>query len=183
MDDKMRQEFGDDYYSEDGEDTLTNRFLTFRLGDEEYGIEIRYVIEIIGIQKIAAVPNMPVFIKGVVNLRGQVIPVMDVRTRFGMPEYHYDERTCIIVVRSEDSLIGLIVDTVKEVIDIPAENISAPPKVARGNSAKYLQGIGRVDDSVKILIAVDALLQDEEHAELSTISERGGVQGKEVNPT
>ncbi|MHC4886759.1 MAG: chemotaxis protein CheW [Planctomycetota bacterium] len=113
-----RDALDDELYDEDDEDTQENRFLTFRLGDEDYGIEIRHVIEIVGIQKITDVPDMPDFVKGVINLRGQVIPVMDVRLRFHMDPRDYDERTCVIVVQLETATVGLVVDTVQEVREI-----------------------------------------------------------------
>ncbi|MGL6193770.1 MAG: chemotaxis protein CheW, partial [Thermoguttaceae bacterium] len=108
----------------ENEDTLKNMYLTFRLGNEDYGIEIRYVTEIVGMQKITEVPDMPPFVKGVVNLRGQVIPVLDMRLRFNMESRNYDERTCIIVVNINGAQVGLVVDTVNEVRNIDDELIS-----------------------------------------------------------
>ena len=136
----------------EGEDTLANMYLTFHLGGEDYGIEIRYVTEIVGMQKITEVPDMPDFVKGVVNLRGQVIPVVDVRIRFSMEAKAYDERTCIVVVKLGETQIGLVVDTVNEVRTIAEDNISPPPKVADNDSAHYIQGMGKVDDEVVILL-------------------------------
>lgn len=148
------------------EDTMKDMYLTFRLGDEDYGIEIRYVTEIVGIQRITEVPDMPHFIKGVVNLRGQVIPVMDVRLRFSMDVRDYDERTCVVVVNLRDSLIGLVVDTVNEVRTIPEDNVSPPPKVASTESTRYIHGMGKVGDEVKILLDVSRLLFEDELEEL-----------------
>ena len=105
------------------EDTQKDKYLTFHLGSEDYGIEIRHVTEIIGIQKITVIPEMPDYIKGVINLRGKIIPVMDVRIRFRLPERAYDERTCVVVVNIRDAAIGLVVDTVSEVADIPESQI------------------------------------------------------------
>ena len=95
---------------DENEDTQEGKYLTFQLNEEEYGIEIGYVTEIIGLQNINVVPDMPHYIRGVINLRGKVIPVMDVRLRFGAPERQYDERTCIIVINVKEQSIGLIVD-------------------------------------------------------------------------
>jgi len=157
----------DDLFDEENEDTQKDKYLTFQLGDEDYGIEIRHVTEIIGIQKITEVPDMPDFVKGVINLRGQVIPVMDVRTRFHMTPRDYDDRTCVIVVRINDSAIGLVVDTVNEVADIPEEAVSPPPMVSKGEGSRYLQGMGKIGDEVKILLDVNRLLHDEALVQLT----------------
>ncbi len=149
---------------EEDEDTQEDKFLTFFLEKEEYGLEIRHVTEIIGIQSITGVPDMPHYVKGVINLRGKVIPVMDVRLRFGMEERTYDDRTCIIVINIDDYLVGLIVDQVSEVLDIPKNNIEPPPKVKKGESSRFIQGMGKVGDRVKILLNAHKLLfhQNEE---------------------
>lgn len=149
------------------EDTQREKYLTFRLGDETYGIEIRHVREIIGIQKITEVPEMPDFICGVINLRGQVIPVMDVRTRFKMSRRDYDDRTCVIVVEVQDSTMGLVVDTVSEVADIPDTEVQPPPKVNKAASSRYIKGMGKTGDEVKILLDADKLLYDEELSKMA----------------
>ena len=148
----------------ENEDTLKNMYLTFRLGNEDYGIEIRYVTEIVGLQKITEVPDMPIFVKGVVNLRGQVIPVLDVRLRFNMQSRDYDERTCIIVVNVGGSQVGLVVDTVNEVRNIDDDQISPPPKTAGADSARYIQGMGKVGEEVIILLEGQRLLYENEVA-------------------
>jgi purine-binding chemotaxis protein CheW len=158
------EELDHDQYDED-EDTQKDKFLTFHLAGEDYGIEIRYVTEIIGIQKITEVPEMPDFIKGVINLRGKVIPVMDVRIRFDLPPRDYDNRTCIIVVDINDTAIGLVVDQVREVADIPAEQIEPPP-MASMSRGQFIQGMGKINDEVKIILDVGQLLRDEELEEL-----------------
>ena len=144
-------------YGED-EDTQKDRYLTFHLGKEDYGIGIEHIIEIVGIQRITEVPDMPAFIKGVINLRGQVIPVMDVRLRFSMAPREYDDRTCVIVVRVNENSVGLIVDTVSEVRDISPDNIAAPPRNAGDCNNRYILGLGKVGDEVKILLDVNKLL-------------------------
>jgi len=146
-------------YEED-EDTQEDKYLTFILSREEYGIEIRHVTEIIGIQNITEVPDMPHYIKGVINLRGKVIPVMDVRLRFELEERPYDDRTCIIVINIDDQSVGLIVDRVSEVLDIPKGGVEPPPKVKRGESSRFIQGMGKVGDRVKILLNAHQLLFD-----------------------
>jgi len=138
------------------EDTLHGKFLVFKVGNEDFGIEIRHVTEIVGIQKINEVPDLPGYMKGVINLRGRVIPVMDIRTRFGMPDRDYDERTCIIVVQVEGETSGLIIDQVKEVTEIADDQIELPPARA-AQAGQYGKGIGKVSDEVKILLDVQRL--------------------------
>jgi purine-binding chemotaxis protein CheW len=149
------------------EDTQEGRFLTFSLAEEDYGIGISSVREIVGMQKISCIPEMPPFIRGVINLRGVVIPVMDVRMRFHMACSEYDERTCIVVVNLDNTLVGLVVDRVKEVIKVREDDISKPPHVAKTESAKYILGIARVADTVKILLDVSRLLHEDEISVMS----------------
>ena len=161
-------ELDDDLYDED-EDTQKDKYLTFHLAGEDYGIEIAYVTEIIGIQKITEVPDMPEFIKGVINLRGKVIPVMDVRLRFKFKTRDYDERTCIVVVDINNTAVGLVVDEVREVADIPEDQVEPPPKTGKGAASRYLKGMGKMDDDVKILLNVDKLLYEEELEQIATV--------------
>ncbi len=144
------------------DDSMKNRYLTFRVGDEDYGIEIMYVTEIVGMQKVTEVPDMPDYVKGVINLRGQVIPVMDVRTRFKIPPKEYDDRTCAIVVNMDSTIIGLIVDSVDEVMNISDEEISPPPAINESWSCRFINGMGKVNNRVKILLDVSRLLSNEE---------------------
>ncbi len=151
---------------EGAEDTLEGRNLTFALGEEEYGIEIRYVTEIVGIQSITDLPDTPDYLLGVINLRGKVIPVIDMRLRFHLPFREFDERTCIIVVNLRDTSVGLIVDTVSEVIEIPADHVEPPPRSEMGSHNRYISGLGRVEEEVKILLDMEQLLfEDKEMAE------------------
>jgi len=151
-----------DFLDEDDEDTQKDKYLTFTVGREDYGIEIYFVTEIIGIQKITDVPDMPAYVKGVINLRGKVIPVMDVRIRFRMPEREYDDRTCIVVVNVKGTSVGLVVDTVKEVADIPPAQIELPPEVADGSTQHYIKGLGKIGEDVKILLDVEKLVRSDE---------------------
>lgn len=167
MNDSERLEMG----MEEQEDTLENKYLTFSIGSEEYGIEIRYVTEIIGIQSITELPDMPGYVKGVINLRGKVIPVIDVRIRFGLKEREYDERTSIIVVNLSEMSVGLIVDTVSEVMDIAASNVEPPPRVSKGAGSRYIQGMGKVGEEVKILLNIQKLLLDDEIQQLKSGTE------------
>lgn len=141
------------------EDTQKGKFLTFCMGNEFYGIEIKYVTEIIGLQPITEIPEMPEYIKGIINLRGKIIPVMDVRLRFRKPFREYNDRTCIVVIEIREISIGLIVDTVSEVISIPDEEIVAPPNMAKEGN-KYIKGIGKVGSDVKLLLDSDKLLNE-----------------------
>jgi purine-binding chemotaxis protein CheW len=142
-------------------DTQENKYLTFAIGKENFGIEIRYVTEIIGIQAITEVPDMPLYVKGVINLRGKVIPVMDVRLRFGVEERSYDGRTCIIVINIDDQPVGLIVDRVLDVLDIQQSEIEPPP-IQKGKNNRFIQGLGKAGEQVKILLCVNKLLFDQE---------------------
>lgn len=144
--------------AEKSEDTLKDMYLTFRLGDEDYAVEIRYVTEIVGMQRITEVPDMPGYVKGVVNLRGQVIPVIDMRLRFHMVDRPYDERTCIIVINIKNRQVGLVVDTVNEVRTIEEANVSPTPKAGGGTGIDYISGLGKVGEEVKILLDANRLL-------------------------
>lgn len=144
------------------EDGLKDKYLHFQLGKEEYGLQIRYVTEIMGMQKITFLPGLPIFVKGVINLRGKVIPVIDVRLRFGLEERAYGERTCIIVADLNNVAVGLIVDSVKEVLDIPENQIEAPPKIKQAATSRYIQGLGKVGEQVLILLDVEKLLFEDE---------------------
>lgn len=151
---------------EQEEDTQKDRFLTFVLSNESYGIEIRHVTEIIGIQPITEVPELPDYIRGIINLRGKIIPVMDVRLRFKKNYREYNDRTCVIVIDIKDTCIGLIVDSVSEVITIPDAEIVAPPDMSKSGN-KYIKGIGKVGSEVKLLLDCDKLLSEEETENIS----------------
>lgn len=156
----IKERWDDDSLEEDDEDTQEDKYLTFVLNREEFGIEIRYVMEIIGMQNITEVPDVPRYIKGVINLRGKVIPVMDVRLRFEMEERAYDDRTCIVVICIDEQSVGLIVDRVSEVLDIPKGDIEPPPKGKRGENSRFIQGMGKAGEHVIILLNANQLLFD-----------------------
>ena len=151
------------------EDTQKGRFLTFSLGNESYGIEIKYVTEIIGIQTITEIPELPEYVKGVINLRGKIIPVMDVRLRFKKEAKEYNDRTCVIVIDINDISIGLIVDSVAEVLTIPEEDIVEPPKMNKSFSNRYIKNIGKVGNGVKLLLDCEKLLTEDELEDLSEV--------------
>lgn len=143
------------------EDTQKDKFLTFTLGKESYGIGIRHVTEIIGIQPTTEVPELPEYIRGIINLRGKIIPVMDVRLRFKKEFRDYNDRTCIIVIETKDVPVGLIVDSVSEVLSIPETEIVDPPNLGK-TSNRYIKGIGKIDDEVKLILDCDKLLTEDE---------------------
>lgn len=151
------------------EDTQKDKFLTFSLGNEFYGIEIKYVTEIVGMQPITEVPELPEYIRGIINLRGKIIPVMDVRLRFKKPIREYNDRTCIIVIDIKDIAIGLIIDSVSEVMSIPEGDIVLPPGASQGLNNRYIKGIGKVGNDVKLILDCDKLLNDEEADNLSNL--------------
>jgi len=137
------------------------KYLTFKLADEEYGVEILKVREINGVMDITAVPRMPAFMKGVINLRGKVIPVIDLRLKFGLEEIEHTEQTCIIVVDVGRDL-GIVVDTVSEVMDIASESIEPPPSMGVAVQRNFILGMGKVGDEVKILLDIDNVLSEDE---------------------
>lgn len=146
------------------EDTQKDKFLTFALDHQLYGMEIRHVTEIIGIQSITEVPELPEYIRGIINLRGKIIPVMDVRLRFRKEPREYNDRTCIIVVDIGHLSVGLIVDRVSEVLVIPDSEVVPPPEAARG--ASFMKGVGKVGSSVCLILDGDKLLSNEELEDL-----------------
>jgi len=147
---------------ENFEDTQKGKFLTFSVGREAYGIEIKFVTEIIGIQDITEVPELPNYVNGIINLRGKIIPVIDVRLRFKKQPKEYNDRTCIVVIEIKDISIGLIVDNVAEVINIDDNNIVPPPDIKTGFHNRYVRGIGKVGNGVKLLLDCDKLLNEDE---------------------
>lgn len=154
---------------EEEEDTQRGRFLTFSLEKERFGIEIRYVTEIIGIQEITEIPELPIFIKGIVNLRGQIIPVMDVRLRFRKQPQEYDDRTCVIVINVRDVSIGLIVDTVSDVVSISDEDIVEPPRLKGIFDNRYIKKVGMIQGKTYLILDCDKLFSGEELEELAEI--------------
>lgn len=144
------------------------KYLTFSLGDEEYGIGILKIKEIIGMMPITSVPQTPEFVKGVINLRGKVIPVIDLRLRFEMKPMEYTDRTCIIVVEIEGEsgnvLIGNVVDSVSEVLNIKNEDIEDPPTFGTKLNTESILGMAKLEGGVKILLDIDHVLNVQELA-------------------
>lgn len=152
----------------------TGKYLTFYLEEEEYGIGILKVKEIIGMMPITSVPRTPVFVKGVINLRGKVIPVVDLRIKFGMELFPYTERTCIIVVEIETDnalvLIGAVVDAVSEVLNIGEGEIEEPPTFGTKLDISYILGMAKMEGGVKMLLNIDKVLSTSETAALESFS-------------
>lgn len=150
-------------------DTQKDKYLTFHLLKEDYAIEIKYVTEIVGMQDITEVPDMANYLKGVINLRGKVIPVIDVRLRFILNERDYDSRTCIIIINITDVSVGLIVDEVSEVLNIPEINIDPPPKTMKGTKSRFIKGFGKVGNKVIMILNIDKFLNEEEYEAIDSI--------------
>jgi purine-binding chemotaxis protein CheW len=144
------------------EDTQHGRYLTFALGEESYGLEIGYVREIVGMQPVTVIPEAPAFVKGIINLRGKIIPVIDMRLKFGMEPCGYNERTCIVVVDMEETAVGLIVDQVTEVLAIDDGSIAPPPSARTGAYNRCIKAIGKVGSEVKLLLDCEKLFCDSE---------------------
>jgi purine-binding chemotaxis protein CheW len=147
-------------------DQRAGKYLTFDLGKEEFAIQVLRVREIMGVQEITAVPQTPVYVKGVINLRGKVIPVVDLRLKFGMPEQEYTARTCIIVVQVEQAgqrmLTGVVVDEVSEVLTLQTGEIEDTPDFGRGVATPYLLGMAKSKGKVKILLDINMVMTAQE---------------------
>ena len=151
------------------EDTQKGKYLTFFIEKIVYAIEIKFVTEIIGIQPITEIPEVPSYVKGIINLRGKIIPVMDVRVRFKKEPIQYNDRTCIVVVDVNDISLGLIVDNVSEVLQIAEENIVIPPDINKGMENKYIKEIGKVDNCVNLILSCEKLINDNEFESFNQI--------------
>lgn len=150
------------------------KYLTFSLAGEEYGLAILRVREIIGLMDITAIPQAPPEVKGVINLRGKVIPVIDLRLKFGLPAAEYTDQTCIIVT-DVGFLVGVIVDTVQEVLDIDSGQIDPPPPLGAAVNTSFVLGMGKVRDDVKILLDIEEVLGARALAELAGAPQPAGV--------
>jgi len=144
-------------FTEVEEDTQSGRYLTFNLEKEYYGIEIKFVTEIINMLPITTIPGLPSYIKGIINLRGKIIPVMDIRLRFNKAVLEYNDRTCIIVAMIDNMDIGFIVDSVAEVLSIAETDIVDPPEINKVSN-RFIKGIGKVGDDIKLLLDYQSLM-------------------------
>jgi purine-binding chemotaxis protein CheW len=139
-----------------------DKHLTIRLDNEHYALEVRSILEIVGIVTITPLPNLPKYVKGVINLRGKVYPVLDIRTRFDIEEKEYNDRTCIIIVQNKEFSVGLIVDDVSEVMSIPFDMILPPPKIVKTKAGKFIKGLGKTNSGIKLLLDIEKILFDED---------------------
>lgn len=144
------------------EDTQYGKYLTFKLGKEVYAIEIRHVTEIVGIQMISVLPESASYMKGIINLRGKIIPVVDMCLRLKKESSSYTNRTCIIVIDIQDMPVGLIVDHVNEVISIPDSAIVPAAELHGANSTRYIKGIGKVGEEIRLLLDCSHLFKSDE---------------------
>lgn len=154
-------------------DERAGKYLVFHLGREEFGIRVLKVREIMGVQEITAVPQTPPHVKGVINLRGKVIPVVDLRLKFGLPEVEYTQRTCIIVVQvqteTRSMMMGTVVDGVAEVLNLAASDIEDTPDFGQGVPTPYLLGLAKVKGKVKILLDIEQVLRSQELQGLESV--------------
>ena len=142
------------------------QLVSFRLGDEEYGVDILNVQEIIKMMEITRVPNSPDFVEGVINLRGKVLPVIDLRKRLGLPKKEHDKATRIIVVEMDKKIVGFIVDSVSEVLRIPSSALEAPPQMSNGVGEEFISAVGKLNDKLLILLDLKRILSVEEKKKL-----------------
>ena len=165
----------------DERDTQKGKYVTFKSGNEYFGLKIQYVNEIIVFQEITKIPESEDYIKGLINLRGKIIPVIDVRLRFKQEPFEYTDRTCIIVVNVKNVVVGLIVEQIAEVVEIQEENIIPSPSVGKADKSqnKYVYAIGKVGDQVKLLLDPDRLLNDEEITALDPNAGNAEEEGEE----
>ncbi|MBQ8170873.1 MAG: purine-binding chemotaxis protein CheW [Oscillospiraceae bacterium] len=154
-----KQQSGDKKLST--ENRILGKVMTFYIGDQIYGIEIQNVIEIIEMQPITRIPHVPSFIKGIINVRSKVVPIIDIRTRFGKEEIPYTSRTCTIILTMDDITVGIIVDRVADVEDIHSGDISATPESRAVNTNAFIQYMIRSGEDVKMILDVEKLLGDE----------------------
>ena len=138
------------------------QLVTFSIGEEEFGVDILKVQEIIRIMEITKVPKAPPFVEGVINLRGNVIPVIDLRKRFGLETREHDSQTRIIVIEINKMIVGFVVDSVSEVLRIPQNTVEPPPPVVSGLESEYISGVGKLEDRLLIMLDLDRLLSSEE---------------------
>ncbi len=160
-------------------DTQKGKYVTFKSGNEYFGLKIQYVSEIIGFQEITEIPESEDYIKGLINLRGKIIPVIDVRIRFRQEPFEYNDRTCIIVINFNNLVVGLIVEKIAEVVEIQEEDILPSPSIGRADKSqnKYVYAIGKVGEDVKLLLDPDRLLNDEDKSALEKVSEDNAEEG------
>ncbi|EGJ51042.1 chemotaxis protein CheW [Desulfocurvibacter africanus] len=151
------------------QDVELMQLVTFSIGDEEFGVDILKVQEIIRTMEITRVPRAPAFVEGVINLRGKVIPIIDLRKRFGLQARGHDKNTRIIVIEISNMIVGFVVDSVSEVLRIPASTVEPPPPMVAGLESEYISGVGKLEDRLLILLDLNRLLSREERSVLSQV--------------
>lgn len=151
------------------QETELLQLVTFSIGDEEFGVEILKVQEIIRMLEITKVPKAPPFVEGVINLRGKVIPIIDLRKRFGLASRNHDKNTRIIVIDINSMIVGFVVDSVSEVLRLPANTVEPPPPVVAGLDSDYISGVGKLEDRLLIMLDLNRLLSNEEQQRLGRV--------------
>lgn len=142
------------------------RWVTFRLENEKYGINVMQVQEVLRVSEIAPVPGAPSYVLGIINLRGNVVTVIDTRSRFGLSSVETDDSSRVVIIESDDQVVGILVDSVAEVVDLHASEIETAPNVGTEESAKFIQGVASHDGELLILVDLNKLLSDDEWAEM-----------------
>ena len=155
--------------SEQVENNPISQWVTFRLGEETYGVNVMQVQEVLRMTEIAPVPGAPPYVLGIINLRGNVVTVMDTRSRFGLPPHEADDATRIVIIEAEDQVVGILVDSVAEVVYLKQSDIELAPNVGNEESSRYIQGVANRDEGLLILVDLDKLLTDEEWKEFSSL--------------
>ena len=143
------------------------QLVTFRLKDETYGINVMQVQEVLRVTEIAPVPGAPGYVLGIINLRGNVVTVIDTRTRFGLPSTELEDASRIVIIESEQQVVGILVDSVAEVVELRQSEIDAAPSIGNEESSRYIQGVASRDDDLLIVVDLNKLLSDEEWSEMA----------------
>ena len=154
--------------AEDNDDTIL-QWVTFHLENEKYGIKVMQVQEVLRMTEIAPVPGAPHYVLGIINLRGNVVTVIDTRRRFGLGDVEHDDETRIVIVEANNNVVGILVDSVAEVVDLKVSEIETAPNVGNDESSKYIQGVSSRENELLILVDVDKLLSDEEWQEVASL--------------
>ena len=153
----------------DTNDDSIIQWVTFHLENEKYGIKVMQVQEVLRMTEIAPVPGAPHYVLGIINLRGNVVTVVDTRRRFGLPDAEADDETRIVIIEADNNVVGILVDSVAEVVDLKISEIETAPNVGNDESSKYIQGVSSRDDELLILVDVNKLLSDEEWQEVASL--------------
>ena len=143
------------------------QLVTFRLADETYGINVMHVQEVLRITEIAPVPGAPAYVLGIINLRGNVVTVIDTRSRFGLPSGETDDSSRIVIIESDQQVVGILVDSVAEVVELNQTEIDSAPNVGNDESSRYIQGVANREDNLLIVVDLNKLLTEEEWSEMS----------------